>query len=58
MKVKALRSFVGTTGDGQTMSVNKGSVFALPAGVDWLEAGFVEPIEKPKPKRKPTTKKK
>lgn len=43
MKVRALKSFGGRIGH-----FPEGSVFDLPDGVDWLEAGLVEPVvEKP-----------
>ncbi len=42
MKVKAIRSFVGTDGSGAKHRHQVGDVFDLPKGVDWLKAGFVE----------------
>ena len=54
MKVRALTSFVGHYGeDRKTLVVSAGDVFDLPEGVDWVSCGFCEPLEEPKPKRKP-----
>lgn len=67
MKVRAVKSFGGS----QYGHRAAGSVFDLPDGVDWLEAGLVVPVEpeietaameapekavKPKPKKKRVTK--
>ena len=40
MKVRALTSFGGS----RYGHVPEGHVFDLPAGVDWLQAGLVEPV--------------
>lgn len=44
MRVRALVGFVGIV-NGQSRAVQAGEVFDLPAGVDWLTAGFVVPVE-------------
>lgn len=44
MKVKAVKSFAGTDGDGNPVSIGMGDVFELPEGVDWLQAGLVVPV--------------
>lgn len=41
MRVRAVKSF-GSTFYGHKPA---GSVFELPDGVDWLEAGLVEPVD-------------
>jgi hypothetical protein len=44
MKVKVIRSFVDIRG-----SFQEGDIIELPESVDWLNAGFVEPVkEEPK----------
>lgn len=48
MKVKVIRSFVGHYEEnGQLKSISAGmnDVIDLPEGVDWLRAGFVEPVK-------------
>lgn len=44
MKVRAVKSFGGSTADGR-YHVSAGDEFELPAGVDWLRAGLVVPVE-------------
>ena len=44
MKVKALTTFGGTDAIGNHVHVSAGDVFELPPGVDWINAGLVEPI--------------
>ena len=51
MKVRALKSFGGS----KFGHYPAGTVFELPAGVDWLEAGLVEKV-KPAPKKRVTKK--
>ena len=41
MKGKVLKSFV----DGMYGSKGMGEIIDIPPGVDWVKAGFVEPIE-------------
>jgi hypothetical protein len=40
MKVKVIRSFVDIRG-----SFQEGDIIELPESVDWLNAGFVEPVK-------------
>lgn len=44
MRVRAVKSFAGQDGDGNHVSVGMGDEFELPLGVDWLQAGLVEPV--------------
>jgi len=44
MQVRCIRSFVGTDADGNHVSYGQGDIFELPARVDWLQAGLVEPV--------------
>ena len=55
MKVKALTSFVGHYGnDRATIVAYEGMIFDLPDGTDWINCGFVEPLEEDtRPRRKP-----
>lgn len=46
MKVRCIRPFVAKW-DGNTFHAALGQEFELPAGVDWLKAGFVEVVEQP-----------
>ena len=45
MKVRALKSFVGSDGNKRKYRIEVGQEFDLPPGTNWLEAGFVEPVE-------------
>lgn len=58
MRVRANVSFTGRLPDGSSMPIEAGQEFTLPRGVDWLEAGLVEAVEKPKAKQKPKANKK
>ena len=42
--VICVRSFSGLV-DGNSVTHHEGQVFALPDGVDWVEAGFVVPLQ-------------
>lgn len=46
MQVIAKRSFVGYV-KGAARSIAEGSQFELPDGVDWVQAGFVLPVDVP-----------
>jgi hypothetical protein len=53
MKVKVLKSFAGFYGDKrQPITATEGEIIDLPPDVDWIGAGFVEPIPEDKPARK------
>lgn len=55
MKVKSLISFVARHG-GQIFKIQKGEIFDMPRGTDWLRAGFVEPVKQKREKAiKPPT---
>jgi len=45
MKVIAIKSFVGTDGNGKKHRIQSGDELELPPGTDWLKAGLVEPVE-------------
>ncbi len=45
MRVKALKSFVGSDGNKRKYRIEVGQEFDLPDGTNWLSAGFVEPVE-------------
>lgn len=61
VKVRALISFVGRDGSGKKHIIDVGDELELPAGTDWLDVGFVEPVEaetkKAAPKRSTRSKK-
>lgn len=45
MRVRALKSFVGSDGNKRKYRIEVGQEFDLPDGTNWLSAGFVEPVE-------------
>jgi len=51
MDVRAKRAFVARV-DGAIHRHTVGDVFPLPAGVDWLKCGLVEPVGKPAAKKR------
>ncbi len=57
MKVRALVAFAGTDAAGGSWYSQKGQEFELPAGVDWLKAGLVEAVEKPRKRTRKQTRK-
>lgn len=44
MRVRVIKAFVARV-DGNTFRGTEGQEIELPKGVDWLKAGFVEPVE-------------
>lgn len=55
MRVECIRAFAAVEGDGRTYAYAEGDVLDLPAGADWLTAGFVKELKQtpPQPERKP-----